>query len=81
MNELKTLSSVFNFFKWLGLIIGCVCLFFTIFIGVAGGESEALTLLWIGIFGFITSFSCWISKTFIDAFNHIVMAARKYTNN
>lgn len=83
MNELKTLSSVFNFFKWLGLIVGCVCfLFAVIFIGLSDGDkSEVVTLLCTGTFGFVTWFSCWISKVFIDAFNHIVAAARKYTND
>lgn len=81
MDELKTLSSVFNFFKWTGLIVGCVCFFFAFFISVDGGKSEALTLFWIGIFGYITLFSCCISKVLTDALNHIVTAARMYTNN
>jgi hypothetical protein len=80
MNELKTLSTVFNVFKILGLIVGVTCLLFCLIISSVDGP-EAWTLLSIGIMGFVSAIYCWISKVLIDALNHIVVAARKYTND
>jgi hypothetical protein len=80
MNELKTLSTVFNVFKILGLIVGVTCLLFCLIISSVDG-SEAWTLLSIGIMGFVSAIYFWISKVLIDALNHIVVAARKYTND
>lgn len=80
MNELKTLSAIFNFFKYLGLIVGGTCLLFCLIMSL-GTRTEAWTLLSISVAGFTLAFSCWGSKVLTDALNHIVTAARKYTND
>lgn len=63
------------------LVIGCACLLVAMvcFIGLdldSGAELAAYS-----IFAFASAFPVWVCRVLIDSLNHIVTAARKYTND
>jgi hypothetical protein len=81
MDELKSISGVFNFFTYVGVIVGGVCLFCSLLSFLGDNSSDyGITLLSTGVGGFVTAGISWFSKALITALNHIVKAARKYTN-
>lgn len=80
MDELKSISRVFNFFTYFALIVGCVCLFCTLFCFLGNNIDDGITLASTSVGGFISAGILKFSRILIDALNHIVTAARKYTN-
>lgn len=80
MDELKSISGVFNFFTYVGVIVGGVCLFCSLLSFLGDNSDYGITLVSTGVGGFVTAGISRFSKVLIDALNHIVTAARKYTN-
>lgn len=81
MEELKTISRVFNFFTYVSVIVGVVCAVCSMFCFLGDNVDEGTILVTIGISGFISAGILKFSKILTDALDHIVTAARKYTNS
>lgn len=75
MDELKTISRVFIFFTYFGIIVGCVCLFCSLFCFLGDNIDDGITLVSTGVGGFIFACALKFSRILIDALNHIVTAA------
>lgn len=80
MDELKAISEKFIVFTWITLIIGIVCAVCSMFCFLGDNVDEGTILVTIGISGFVSAGILKFSRILIDALNHIVTAARKYTN-
>jgi hypothetical protein len=80
MEELKSISEKFTIFTWITLGIGVVCSVCSIFCWLGDNNEEFSVLLTIGVSSLVSSGILKFSRILIDALNHIVTAARKYTN-
>ena len=81
MDELKSISEKFIVFTWIALIIGIVCSVCSIFCWLGDNTEAFSVLLSIGVSGLVSSGILKFSRILIDALDHIVTAARKYTND
>ena len=80
MEELKAISRKFTVFTWITLIIGIVCSVCSVFCWLGDNIDEFSVLASIGVSGLVSSGMMKFSRILIDALDHIVTAARKYTN-
>ena len=80
MEELKAISRKFTVFTWITLIIGIVCSVCSVFCWLGDKIDEFSVLASIGVSGLVSSGMMKFSRILIDALDHIVTAARKYTN-
>lgn len=79
MEELKEISRKFTVFTWITLIVGIVCSVCALFCWLGNNFDEFSILASIGIWGLVSSGILKLSRILIDALDHIVTAARKYT--
>lgn len=80
MDELKSISRVFVFFTYVAVIIGGVCSVCSLFCWLGNNDDFSILLL-IGVSALISGGILKFSRILIDALDHIVTAARKYTND